>query len=88
MLPITSANAITSAKISWGVTSAKAIRSAYMYGNNTNHTKILKILWKNILPHTSFGVQNCWDNIFFRPEEAMLDKLAKVCLPKLKSVLF
>ena len=73
MLAITSANVITTATISWAITSAKALRSAYVYGNNTNHTKILKILWKNIFPHTSFGVQNCWDNIFFRPEEAMLD---------------
>ena len=57
MLAITSANAITTATISWAITSAKALRSAYMYDNNTNHTKILKILWKNIFPHTSFGVQ-------------------------------
>ena len=78
MLAITSANAIMSTTISWALTSAKAIRSAYMYGNNTNHTQILKILWKNIFPHTSFGVQNCWDNIFFRPEEAMLDNWQKL----------
>ena len=73
MLAITSANVITTATISWAITSAKALRSVYMYGKNTNHIKILKILWKNIFPHTSFGVQNCWDNNFFRPEEAMLD---------------
>ena len=66
MLAITSANATTSATIIWALTSAKGIRCAYMYGNNTNHTQILKILWKNIFPHTSFGVQNYWDNIFFR----------------------
>ena len=72
MLAIISANAITTATISWAITSAKALRCTYMYGNNTNHTKILKILWKNIFPHTTFGVQKCWENIFFRPEEAML----------------
>ena len=41
MLAITSATAITTATISWPITSAKALRSAYKYGNNTNHTKIL-----------------------------------------------
>ena len=44
-----------------------------MYGNNTNHTQILKIIKENIFPHT-IGVQkNCWENIFFRPEEAMFE---------------
>ena len=46
MLAITSANAITTAKISWAITSARAFRSTCMYGNNINHTKILEILWK------------------------------------------
>ena len=46
MLAITSANAITTATISKAITSAKALRSAHMYGNNINHTKILEILWK------------------------------------------
>ena len=78
MLAITSANAITTATISKPITTAKALRSAYMYDNNINHTKTLEILWKNIFPHTSFGVQNCWDNIFFRPEEAMLDNWQKL----------
>ena len=32
----------------------------------------------NIFPYTFFGVQNCWDNIFFRPEEAMLDNWQKL----------
>ena len=44
-----------------------------MYGNNIDDTKMLEILWKNIFPHTSSGVQNCWNNIFFWDEEAMLD---------------
>ena len=78
MLAITSANAIITATISKAITSAKALRSAYMYGNNINHTKNIEILWKNIFPHTSFGIQNCWDNIFFRPEEAMLDNWQKL----------
>ena len=39
ILAIASAKAITSATISWAFTSAKAITSAYMYGNNTNHTQ-------------------------------------------------
>ena len=73
MLAITSANAITTVRISKAITPANTLRSAYMYGNNINHTKILEILWKNIFPHTSFGVQNCWNNIFFKHEEAMLD---------------
>ena len=78
MLVITSANSIITATISKAVTSAKALRSAYMYGNNINHTKILKYCGKTFFPHTSFGVQNCWDNIFFRPEEAMLDNWQKL----------
>ena len=41
-----------------------------MYGNNTNHTQILKIIKKNIFPHTFCVLKNCWENIFFRPEEA------------------
>ena len=57
MLAITSANVTTSVTILWALISAKAIRYSYMYGNNTNHTQILKILWKNIFPHTSFGVK-------------------------------
>ena len=44
-----------------------------MYGNNTNHTQILKIIKKNIFPHTFCALKNCWENIFFRPEEAMFD---------------
>ena len=49
-----------------------------MYDNNISHTSILKILWKNIFPHTLDGVQNYWDNIFFRPEEAMLENWQKL----------
>ena len=78
MLAIISANAITTVTVSSAITSASTFRSAYMYGNNINHTKILEILWKNIFPHTSFGVQNCRDNIFFRHEEAMLDNWQKL----------
>ena len=74
MLAITSANATTSATIIWALTSAKAIRSAYMYGNNTNHTQILKILWKTF-SHTPLVVSKITGiTFFFRPEEAMLDK--------------
>ena len=81
MLAVTSANAITTDTISKAITFANALRSAYMYGNNISHTKILDILWKNIFPHTSFGVKNCWDNIFFGPEEVMLDNWQKLlCL--------
>ena len=46
MLALTSANATTFATISWALTSVKAIRSAYMYGNNNNHTKYWKYCGK------------------------------------------
>ena len=49
-----------------------------MYGNNTNHTQILKIIKKNIFPHTFCVLKNCWENIFFRPEEAMFDNWQKL----------
>ena len=74
MLATTSANAITTVTISYAITSVNTLRSAYMYCNNIIHTKILEILCKNIFPHTSFGVQNCWNNIFYKHDEAMLDK--------------
>ena len=48
-----------------------------MYGNNTNHTQILKIININIFPYTFFGIQNCWENIFYRPEETMFDNWQK-----------
>ena len=51
-MAIISAKAITSATMSCAFTSFKAIRSAYMCGNNTNHTQRLKIIKKNILPYT------------------------------------
>ena len=53
-MAITSAKEITSATISWALTSAKAIRSAYMYGNNTNHTQIIEIIKINIFPYAFF----------------------------------
>ena len=49
-----------------------------MYDNNINHALVLKILWKNIFPHTFYDDENCWNNIFFRPEEAMLDNWQKL----------
>ena len=49
-----------------------------MYGNNTNHTQILKIIKKNIFPHTFCVLKNCWEKIFFRPEEAMFDNWQKL----------
>ena len=48
-MAITSAKAITSATMSCAFTSFKAIRSAYMYGNNTNHTQRLEIIKKNLV---------------------------------------
>ena len=49
-----------------------------MYGNNTNHTQILKIIKENIFPHTFCVLKNCWENIFFRPEEAIFDNWQKL----------
>ena len=49
-----------------------------MYGNNINHTKILEIIKKNIFPHTFRVLKNCWENIFFRPEEAMFENWRKL----------
>ena len=49
-----------------------------MYGNNTNHTQILEIIKKSIFPHTFCVLKNCWENIFFRPEEAMFDNWQKL----------
>ena len=31
-----------------------------MYGNNTKHTQILKIIKENIFPHTFCVLKNCW----------------------------
>ena len=44
-----------------------------MYGNTTNHTLKIKIVNENIFPHTFCVYKNCWENIFFRPEEAMFE---------------
>ena len=76
-MAITSAKAITSATKRC-VYKIKAITSAYMYGNNTNHTQILEIIKKNIFPHTFCVLKNCWENIFFRPEEAMFENWQKL----------
>ena len=70
--------AVTSATISWALASAKAIRSADIYGNKISHIQVLEIMKVNIFPYTFVGVQNYWDNIFFRPEEAMLDNWQKL----------
>ena len=69
-MAVTSAKAITSATLSWALTSAKTIRSAYIYGNNISHIQLVEIMKFNIFPYPFVGVQNYWDNIFFRPEEA------------------
>ena len=71
-MAITSAKAITPATMSSAFTSFKAVRSAYMYGNNTNHTQRLEIIKKDI-SHTLWVFKNYWENIFFRPEDAMFD---------------
>ena len=55
-----------------------AITSAYMYGNTTNHTQIFKIVKENIFPHTICVYENCWENIFFRPEEAIFENWQKL----------
>ena len=65
-MAITSAKTITSATISWVLTSAKAIRSAYIYGNNISHIQLLEIMKFNIFPYTFVGVQNYWDNNFLQ----------------------
>ena len=49
-----------------------------MYDNNTNHTQILEIIKKNIFPYTLWVFKNYWENIFFRPEEAMFDNHQKL----------
>ena len=77
-MAITSAKAITSATMSSAFTSFKAIRSAYMYSNNTNHTQRLEIIKKNIFPYTLWVFKNYWENIFFRPEETMFDNWQKL----------
>ena len=51
-MAITSAKAITSATISWVLTSAKAIRSAYIYGNNIRHIQFIEIMKFNIFSYT------------------------------------
>ena len=48
----------------------------------------LKIIKKNIFPHTFSALKNCWENIFFRPEEAMFDNWHKTCLLQQKLILF
>ena len=58
MLAITSANVTTSATILWALTSAKAIRSAYMYGNNTKYHKYWKYCGKTFSHIPPFGVKN------------------------------
>ena len=63
--------------MSCAFTSIKAVRFAYMYGNNNNHTQRLKII-KKTFPIPLVGVQNYWENIFFRPEEAMFDDWQKL----------
>ena len=49
-----------------------------MYGNTTNHTLKIKIVNENIFPHTFCVYKNCWENIFFRPEEAMFENWWKL----------
>ena len=57
-MAITSAKAVTSATMSSAFTSFKAIRSAYMYSNNTNHAQRLEIIKKNIFPYTLWVFKN------------------------------
>ena len=50
-----------------------------MYGNNINHTQDCnKIKKKNIFPYTLWVCKNYWENIFFRPEEAMFGNWQKL----------
>ena len=40
-----------------GINICQGNKICLMYGNNTNHTQILKIIKMNIFPYTFFGVQ-------------------------------
>ena len=77
-MAITSAKAITSATKNKCVCYNKAITSAYMYGNTTNHILKIKIVNENIFQYTFCVYKNCWENIFFRPEEAMFENWQKL----------
>ena len=72
-MAITSAKAITSATINKCVCYNKVITSAYMHGNTTNHTLKNQIVNGNIFPYTFWVYKNYWENIYFRPDEAMFE---------------